>query len=67
MEQFIDAPSDVQWLRDTHLKGVPREKAHAQAALALAKKMGWMGDMIGGSTKAGYCFVFVDGAEVYSS
>lgn len=43
------------------------EKAHAQAALALAKKMGWAGDMIGGGTKDGFCFVFVDGAVVYSS
>lgn len=40
-----------------HLSGVD---AHAAAAIALAKKMGWNGTLISGSTKKGYVFVFAD-------
>lgn len=46
---------------------IPREsldgdmdKAHRQAAQALADKMGWEGEMICGSLKGGYVFVFVN-------
>jgi hypothetical protein len=31
---------------------------HAQAALALARKLGWKGTFICGATKRGYAFVF---------
>ena len=34
------------------------EEAHVAAALALAKKMGWKGTLIGGGLKTGFAFVF---------
>lgn len=34
--------------------------AHAQAALALAKKMNWNGDLIGGGLQDTYVFIFAD-------
>ena len=37
------------------------EAVHAQAALALARKLNWKGTLIGGGTKKGYVFVFSDG------
>ena len=37
------------------------EDAHRHAAYALRDKMGWTGELIGGATKAGYAWVFVDG------
>jgi hypothetical protein len=33
---------------------------HANAAQALADKLQWSGELVGGATKDGYCFVFVD-------
>ena len=33
---------------------------HAAAAVALAKKMGWTGQLVGGSTKSGYVYVWLD-------
>lgn len=36
------------------------QDAHEAAARALADKFGWVGDMVGGSTLDGYCFVFPD-------
>lgn len=33
------------------------EEAHVAAALALAKKMGWKGTLIGGGLKTGFAFV----------
>jgi len=36
------------------------EAVHHKAAQALADKMGWTGRLVGGATKRGYCFVFVD-------
>ena len=44
------APSDVE--------------NHGQAAQALAKKLGWTGEMIGGSTKDGFVFVFDSGHKI---
>lgn len=42
--------------------GYPHEfnemEAHAVAALALCKKMGWAGDLIGGGLENTYVFVF---------
>ena len=35
------------------------EAVHAKAAEALKVKMGWDGQLIGGATRRGYCFVFV--------
>ncbi len=35
-------------------------EAHAPAALALAARMGWTGDLIGAGTSTGYVFVFAD-------
>ena len=34
------------------------EAVHRKAAEALRDKMGWTGELIGGGTKRGYCFVF---------
>ena len=34
--------------------------AHSVAALALARKMGWDGELIAGATKDGYAFVFAN-------
>jgi len=39
------------------------EACHWKAADTLRVKMGWAGKMIGGGTKAGYCFVFVTDAD----
>jgi hypothetical protein len=39
------------------------EDVHRVAAEALRDKMGWSGRLIGGSTKAGYVFVFAGGQE----
>lgn len=36
--------------------------AHAKAALALCNKMGWDGDLIGGHTRSGMCWVFANKA-----
>lgn len=38
---------------------------HRAAAIALCKKMNWMGRLIGGATKKGYTFVFVELSEVF--
>lgn len=35
------------------------ETVHQKAAQALCQKMGWTGELVGGSLKNGYCFVFV--------
>jgi hypothetical protein len=35
-------------------------EAHLYAASALAKKMNWPVDLIGGGTPEGWCFVFAD-------
>lgn len=35
------------------------EACHRKAAETLCAKMGWTGNLIGGSTKRGYVFVFV--------
>lgn len=37
------------------------DDAHRAVAQALADKMQWQGQLIAGSTKAGYVFVFADG------
>lgn len=34
--------------------------SHEAAARALADKFGWAGNMVGGGTLDGYCFVFPD-------
>ena len=36
------------------------EALHRMAAYALCEKMGWKGQLVGGGTQRGYCFVFVD-------
>lgn len=36
------------------------QAAHEAAARALADKFGWVGNMVGGGTLDGYCFVFPD-------
>lgn len=38
------------------------EAVHRAAAEALCRKMGWTGEMIGGATKLGHVFVFVESA-----
>lgn len=38
---------------------------HEAAARALADKMGWGGELMGGGTKKGYCFVFVEGTRTF--
>jgi len=35
------------------------EAVHRHAAEALRDRMGWAGELVGGATKRGYCFVFV--------
>lgn len=40
--------------------GLSTQAAHGAAARALADKFGWVGNMVGGSTPDGYCFVFPD-------
>lgn len=39
-------------------------EAHAQAALALCKKMGWPTSLIGGGLKNNYVFVFADSGDM---
>lgn len=34
------------------------EAVHRKAAEALRDKLGWKGELVGGATKHGYCFVF---------
>ena len=36
------------------------EACHRKAAEALRDRMGWTGRLIGGATKRGWCFVFVE-------
>jgi hypothetical protein len=51
----IDYPHELGGMGNT-------EACHAQAAIALCKKMGWRGPLIGGaSVGSGYVFVFADG------
>ncbi len=38
-------------------------RSHAQAALQLARKLGWEGTLIEGGTKEGMVFVFDSGAK----
>ncbi len=38
----------------------PGVEAHAPAAIALCRRMGWHGKLIGGGTDKGYVFVFSD-------
>ena len=45
----IPYPYDISWEEDKHKK----------AAMAFMEKMGWTGEIKGGSTKTGYVFVFV--------
>jgi hypothetical protein len=40
-----------------------REERHAAVARALARKLGWRGDLIEGSIADGYVYVFADGAR----
>lgn len=37
---------------------------HADAAIALAHKMGWHGEMVQGAVRAGYVFVWLAGDHV---
>ena len=37
------------------------EAAHAEAAMALCKKMKWTGELVEGATRRGYVFVFAEG------
>lgn len=37
------------------------EDCHRKAAEALRDKLGWQGELIGGGTQTGYCFVFAPG------
>jgi tripartite-type tricarboxylate transporter receptor subunit TctC len=39
------------------------EGAHAAAALALARKLGWTGELVAGSTRTGYVFVWTAGTR----
>lgn len=39
---------------------VNAEEAHLSAALALARSLQWTGELIGGATADGFCFVFAD-------
>jgi len=39
-------------------------QVHAQAALALARKLGWKGSLVGGGSKDGYVFCF-SGSETF--
>ena len=39
------------------------EDVHRKAAEALRDKMRWSGELIGGSIKSGYVFVFADGRK----
>ncbi len=42
------------------------EECHQSAAVALVKKMGWEPvTLVGGSTRTGYAFVLLEGAEPY--
>ncbi len=36
-------------------------RCHAEAALALCKRLGWSGELISGGTRAGFVFVFTNG------
>jgi len=40
--------------------GLNQGQRHKKAAIALCKKMGWAGEMVGGGIKNGYAFCFVD-------
>ena len=42
-------------------------EAHSLAALALAKREGWTGDLIGGGTSTGYVFVFANSERFTST
>ncbi|MHB1952106.1 MAG: hypothetical protein ACYCOU_00035 [Sulfobacillus sp.] len=37
-----------------------REANYRAAAIALCERLGWTGDLIAGSTKTGYIFVFAE-------
>lgn len=39
------------------------EDAHGSAAMALAVKIGWTGEMVAGSTRTGYVFVWTAGTR----
>lgn len=40
------------------------DQNHARAAAALRDKIGWKGEMVGGATKTGMCFVFVSDVRI---
>lgn len=43
------------------------ERAHAQGALALCKKLGWKGTLTAGSLGTGYVFVWADKGSEYTA
>jgi hypothetical protein len=44
-------------------RGLDGPEQHAAAAVALCERMNWKGELIAGATRAGYVFVFADGAR----
>lgn len=42
---------------------VKRDEPYAEACRKLCEKMGWTGRLVGGGTKGGYTFVFVEDAQ----
>lgn len=55
--------NDRQQVTIDYPHGLDLEEAHKQAATALCKKLDWPADMIGGSVRNGYVFVFLPGAN----
>jgi len=53
-----DGDGNTVWISYPYASS--REAGHRAAADALLTKMGWTGKMVGGATKRGYVFVFVD-------
>ncbi len=44
--------------------GLDTEENHARACAKLMDKLKWSGEMVAGSTKGGYTFVFTTGTKV---
>ena len=57
--KFVASDSDGNKVSTTYDYSLTEDANHYKAACELREKMGWTGDLIGGSLKNGYAFVMV--------
>ncbi len=58
--RIVASDSDSNRIEIGYSHELNSEGCHRQAAEALCQKMGWAGSLVGGSTKRGMCWIFLD-------